>query len=177
MLTKSGEAENRALRHVADTMLLAARTAPKAKGADNLVAALAAGETKAALADEMRRIAETETGVAFFARDAANVDNSPYVVLIGTKSSPLGLNYCGYCGFADCAANAAAGAICAYNTHDLGIAVGSAVSVAADHRADNRVMFSVGRAALNLKLLGEDIRVCFGIPLSVSGKSPYYDRK
>lgn len=177
MLTKSGEAESRALRHVAEVMLLAARTAPKARGVDNLVTAIVVGKTKDALAAEMRRIAENETGVAFFARDAVNVDHSPYVILLGTKSKPMGLNYCGFCGFDNCQANAAAGAICAYNTHDLGIAVGSAVSVAASHRADNRVMFSVGRAALNLKLLGEDVRVCFGIPLSVTGKSPYYDRK
>ena len=58
---------------------------------------------------------------------------------------------------------------------DLGIAVGSAVSVAADMRIDNRVMFSVGKAAQSMKLLGECTRI-MGIPLSVSGKSPMFDR-
>ena len=60
---------------------------------------------------------------------------------------------------------------------DLGIAIGSAVSVAAAHHVDNRVMFSAGKAALNLKLF-DDSQVCiaYGIPLSVSGKSPFFDR-
>jgi uncharacterized ferredoxin-like protein len=59
---------------------------------------------------------------------------------------------------------------------DLGIAVGSAVSVAADHRIDNRVMFSVGRAALKLGLLPDDVVNCYGIPLSISSKSIFFDR-
>ncbi|MBN1837706.1 MAG: hypothetical protein JW820_17750, partial [Spirochaetales bacterium] len=34
-----------------------------------------------------------------------------------------------------------------------------------------------GRAALNLKTLGDEVRIAWGIPLSVSGKSPFFDRK
>jgi uncharacterized ferredoxin-like protein len=45
-----------------------------------------------------------------------------------------------------------------------------------DHRIDNRVMYTVGQAILEMKLLGEDVRIAFGIPLSVSGKSPFFDR-
>jgi uncharacterized ferredoxin-like protein len=60
--------------------------------------------------------------------------------------------------------------------NDLGIAIGSAVSVAADHRVDNRVMYSIGKAAKELKLLGEEASIIFGIPLSASGKSPFFDR-
>ena len=63
------------------------------------------------------------------------------------------------------------------NLTDLGIAVGSAVSIAADCRVDNRVMFSAGMAAKNLKILPEDVKICYGIPVSVSGKNPYFDRK
>ena len=76
----------------------------------------------------------------------------------------------------DCVANRKAGANCALKITDLGIAVGSAVSVAADHRFDNRVMFSVGKAAIALKYLPEDVRVAYGIPLSASGKSKFFDR-
>ena len=44
-------------------------------------------------------------------------------------------------------------------------------------RVDNRVMFSVGRAARSLGLLGASVTLVLGIPLSVSGKSPFFDRK
>jgi uncharacterized ferredoxin-like protein len=37
-------------------------------------------------------------------------------------------------------------------------------------------MFSVGKAAMELKYLPEDVRVAYGIPLAVSGKSVFYDR-
>jgi len=59
---------------------------------------------------------------------------------------------------------------------DLGIAVGSAVSVAADHRIDNRVMYSAGKGALRLGIFPEDIKIIWGIPLSAGAKSIYYDR-
>ena len=60
---------------------------------------------------------------------------------------------------------------------DVGIAIGSAAAAAADARVDNRVMFSVGRAARSLGLLGASVTLVLGIPLSVSGKSPFFDRK
>ena len=59
---------------------------------------------------------------------------------------------------------------------DLGIAVGSAVSIAADRRIDNRVFFTAGKAASRLGLLGE-AKLIMGIPLAVAGKSPFYDRE
>ena len=88
-----------------------------------------------------------------------------------------GLNTtCQFCGFQDCGTCTAQGGRCAYTAMDLGIAIGSAVSTAADRRADNRVLFSAGRAAMNLKLLGEEVCQAVGIPLSASGKSPFFDR-
>ena len=59
---------------------------------------------------------------------------------------------------------------------DLGIAIGSAVSVAEDARVDNRVMFSVGRSIMEMGILPENVKNIVGIPLSASGKSPYFDR-
>ena len=56
-------------------------------------------------------------------------------------------------------------------------AIGSAVGMAADCRVDSRVMFSVGKAAASLGLPSEKCQMVVGIPLSVSGKSPYFDRK
>ncbi|MDE7092874.1 MAG: ferredoxin domain-containing protein, partial [Muribaculaceae bacterium] len=66
---------------------------------------------------------------------------------------------------------------CAFNAVDTGIAVGSAVSVAADMRVDTRVMYSIGVAAMNLRLLGENVDLIFGIPLSCSSKNPFFDRQ
>ena len=68
------------------------------------------------------------------------------------------------------------GGRCAFNTIDLGIAIGSAVSIAADNRVDSRVMFSIGKVAEEMNYAeGEDI-IWEGIPISVSGKSPFFDR-
>ena len=67
--------------------------------------------------------------------------------------------------------------LCAWDAMDVGIAIGSSAAAAADARVDNRVMFSVGRAARSLGLLGASVTLVLGIPLSVSGKSPFFDRK
>lgn len=175
MIYNNIEAENNAAHRVAELMMAAARTAPKGHGIDNLAVIMIDGAEKDKLADEMRKIAK-ETGEDFLARDGGNIDASSVVVLLGVKNSPIGLSHCGFCGFGNCAGAVKAGANCAFNITDLGIAIGSAVSVAADHRFDNRVLFSAGKAALALGYLPEGVRVAFGIPLSASGKSIFFDR-
>lgn len=175
MIYNDIETEKKAAYHVAELMMAAARTAPKGCGEDSLVSIMIDGEEKAKLADRMRKIAE-ETGEAFHGRDGGNVDASHVVVVIGVRDGALGLNHCSFCGFENCAENRKAGANCAIKVTDLGIALGSAVSVAANHRFDNRIMFSVGKAAMELKYLPEDVRVAYGIPLAASGKSVFYDR-
>ncbi len=69
------------------------------------------------------------------------------------------------------------GGVCAFNSIDLGIAVGSAISIAADFHVDNRVMYSIGKASMDLGFFGKDVKQALGIPLSVTGKSPFFDRK
>ena len=169
------DAETRALRQVAELMCLAARTAPKAKGVDNLTTMVLEGEEKDQLTTQMRAIAK-ETELEFFERDAGNIDSAQVVVLLGTRVEPVDVPACGYCGFKNCDENRANNGICAYNTGDLGIAVGSAAAVAARHHADNRIMFTAGKAALRLELLGPDVRIAYGIPLSGAGKNPFFDR-
>ena len=168
--------EREGLLEVARKICIAARTAPKGKGADNLVTMVLTDAEKDEIALEMQRISE-ETGVAFFARDANCLRAAGALVLLGTKLKTRGIPNCGFCGFKDCAENEKNNGICAFNTGDLGIAIGSAVSVAADNRVDNRVFFSAGRAALNLKTLGPEVGIAYGIPLSVGGKSIFFDRK
>ena len=106
------------------------------------------------------------------------MDYADAVVLFGMEEQRRGLNGgCQYCHFADCADCAEKNGLCAWDAMDVGIAIGSAAAAAADARVDNRVMFSVGRAARSLGLLGTSVTLVLGIPLSVSGKSPFFDRK
>ncbi|MDT8308711.1 MAG: ferredoxin domain-containing protein, partial [Bacteroidales bacterium] len=56
-------------------------------------------------------------------------------------------------------------------------AVGSAISVAMDHRVDNRIMYTAGIAAVEMKMLGEAVKIAYGIPLSATSKNPFFDRK
>ncbi len=177
MITKSAEMEARAVDEIVELMALAARTAPKAKGVDNLVVIAVRAKVKDRLASEMHRIFKEDGGLPHFERDAGNVEKSAVVLLLGQRVKPLGPKPCGYCGFKDCDENIRNGGLCAISIGDLGIAIGSAVSVAAAHHADNRVMFSAGKAALNLDLFDDaEVRIAYGIPLSVSGKSPFFDR-
>jgi len=176
MFIDSQKAEEQSVLNLAYAVCAAARTAPKACGVDHLDAAILTGEDKKRVTDEMRRLGET-LDAPFFSRDADNVDASGAIVLIGVKYEPRGLNQiCGICGFANCDACAAAGATCVFTGVDLGIALGSAVSIAANAHIDNRIMFTIGKAASSLGLMGEH-KLIMGIPLSVSGKSPFFDRK
>lgn len=175
MIAKSQELEERGVMQVAELICLAARTAPKGRGVDNLVTLVVTGVQKDALAAEMRKIAK-ESGSQFFERDANCLDRSTAVVLLGQKVTVMGVSPCGYCGYPNCAENAKHDGMCAISIGDLGIAIGSAVSIASQHRVDNRVMFSIGRAALNLGYFEEAVKIAYGIPMSVSGKSPFFDR-
>lgn len=181
--------ELRAVRIVADLMALSARTAPKAKGDDTLVIRVAVGGELLALAEEMRTISE-QKNIKFFLRDADNVTISDACVLIGTHGEVTAGVNCGGCGYPTCREmlnafekreNGPDGTPfvapnCVLRITDLGIAVGSAVKTAAIHNVDNRVMYSAGVAALSLGWL-EDCTVAFGIPVSVTGKNPYFDRQ
>ena len=175
MITGREDAARSAAKVIAQKMVTAAITAPKACGVDDVEAVIVSGDDKDVLAGHMRNIAR-ETGEDFYARDAANVDNSFCVVLLWAKNEPIGLTNCGYCGFDNCGKNRKAGAICAFNSTDIGIAVGSAVSVAADNRIDNRVIFSAGKGAMRMNLFDDQVKICYGIPLSARSKSVFFDR-
>ena len=69
-----------------------------------------------------------------------------------------------------------AGGTCSFNVGDLGIAVGSAAAMAADFRIDNRIMYTAGKAAIELGMLGEDVKIAYGIPLAAKGKNPFFER-
>ena len=176
MIINSKTAEEKAILDAAYAICAAARTAPKACGIDTSETCIVTGTEKDTLSEEMRRLAK-ENNEPLFARDADNMDKSPAVVLVGVTEKPRGIgkmcSLCHYDGCGDCAEN---DGWCIFNYIDLGIALGSAVAKAADMRIDNRMMFTIGKAAAALSMLGDN-KCIMGIPLSVSGKSVFFDRK
>jgi uncharacterized ferredoxin-like protein len=164
------------LLEIAGLMLIAARTAPKGRGRDNIYGLVITGEDIQKLADKMTEIGNS-TAQSFFLRDAGNLAHASAVVLLGARVSPANLTNCGYCGHETCSNKEKfPDAPCAFNSLDLGIAIGSAVSVAANHHADNRVMFSAGKAALALGFFPADTRIALAIPLAAMAKNPFFDR-
>jgi uncharacterized ferredoxin-like protein len=177
--------ESEVLETLAKSILLAARTAPKARGIDDIVTALVEKDDIEVLASTMERLGD-EKGAGFthiFKRDAANLRNAGTAVLIGVKTSGASGFDCRACGFETCAEMLNRqkveaefkGPHCMFKYADLGIAVGAAAAKAKDFCIDNRVMYTVGAAARVSGLLDAD--VVFGIPLSVTGKNIFFDRK
>ena len=163
---------------VANLMALSARTAPKAVGKDYVVIEILEGKDIKRLGDGMVEYGR-ESGKTHFDRDGENVLQSSAVVLIGLKDAETaGLN-CGACGEEVCLQINAfdgefSGPQCAIRVLDMGIALGSAVKMASLMNVDNRIMYRIGVVARKLGLIDADMAM--GIPLSATGKSPYYDR-
>lgn len=179
--SESGERE--AILEAAKLMLIAARTAPKSGGIDDILTMIVHDKEKDAIAGKMEEIAE-ERKVQGFKRDAKNVRDSEAVILIGVHGNKsFGLN-CGACGYQNCRefdkdeknfGEDFVGPTCLFKTLDLGIALGSAVKTASMLNVDNRVMYRVGTAALKLNLMPE-ATIIMGIPVSAKGKNIYFDR-
>jgi uncharacterized ferredoxin-like protein len=183
----SSELESEGIRAGAAMMALAMRTAPKTRGIDALSTAVVLGPDLELLASAMEKKAEGKsTDLPGFRRDANNVRNAAAVLLVGVKRDPkrieLPLN-CGACGYGSCAQLVASGAregedftgpTCIFQAVDLGIALGSAAKLAAEMGIDNRIMYTAGAAARDLGLLDSDMII--GIPLSATGKNPFFDR-
>ena len=175
-MKRSAELEKEAILATARHMAAAARTAPKGRGIDNIEILVIDDEpTKKKLISEMSEISRKENKPSF-ERDAGSIPESHAMVVIGVRSNPAGLD-CGFCGYGTCEGLKKTNGVCAFNSIDLGIAVTSAVSVASRFHIDNRIMYSIGRASLTLGMFGKDVRQALGIPLSATGKNPYFDRK
>lgn len=179
MIYESRQMEEQAVLRTAARMCAAARTAPKGKGMDFIVTKVLTGAEKDALADKMEEVSDREFREgesSWYGRDAGNVRAAQALVLIGVRETYRGIAHCGFCGFSDCGACKKAGGNCAFAYLDLGIALSSAAMAAASEQVDNRIMFSVAKAAAEMGY--EDGPVLWhGIPLSVSGKNIFFDRK
>lgn len=171
ILNEREDRKERAL-HVAQHMITAARTAPTTRGNDLLEMAIVVGDDIQKLSQEMLNL-QYRGGQYSFERDSGNIQAAQCVVIIGTREKVQALN-CGHCGFITCGSKPQ-GVPCVFNSFDVGIAIGSAVAMAADMRVDTRVMFSAGLAAQKLHLL-PDCSMVMAIPVSISSKNPFFDR-
>ncbi len=169
------------IESLANTILVAARTAPKGKGVDDIVTFLLNEADRMQLADKMEELSEIKE-MKFLIRDAKNIRDADSLILIGLKSSGVSSLNCGACGFKTCKEMLEqkevkvefTGPHCMIKYMDLGIAVGSAVSKAKDLCIDNRVLYSAGAAACYFDMIDAD--VAMAIPLSVKGKNIFFDR-
>lgn len=161
---------------VVKRMVTAAVTAPKAKGIRNMYTAIITGSDIIPIAVKMEQMA-LEFDVPSFHRDAQNIKQCDAMVLLGTAIQSINLKKCGMCGFANCAEkNKHSTVPCVFNTGDLGIALGSAVSIAMDNRIDNRIMYTVGQAVKELDIFPENVSIIYAIPLKASSKNIFFDR-
>ena len=184
---KNKQVESDAVMTAAALMAVGARTAPKARGMDATESMILDGDDLEELAIAMEHKGEGKEPYlsAVFARDAKNVRNASCVLLVGVMGNPKKIEQpldCGACGYGTCErmnkvrkqSKDFNGPSCIFQVLDLGIALGSAVKLASELNVDNRIMYTIGAAAKELRMLDSDLIV--GIPLSVTGKSPYFDR-
>lgn len=151
MIIDSSVAEGEVLLNVAKLMVASARTAPKTRGEDTVRTAILTGEDKEKLARVMEQMGRT--------RDAGNVRDAGAVVLIGVEFGSSSNEWWPL----------------KAKLIDLGIALGSAVKMASDLNVDNRIMYSVGSAAMKMGIMKAD--EIQGIPISIKGKNIFFDRK
>jgi uncharacterized ferredoxin-like protein len=179
------------MKHVAtlaaNLMAASARTAPKAAGKDFLEIVVITEETDLKrIAQAMKDYAPKSTNEAYWLRDADNIEHSEALLLVGIKKFQAAGYDCGACGFPTCVElekerqptdkeMGYTGPHCAMRIMDIGVALASAAKTAALLNIDNRVQQRVGAAARALGLI--DAEVVMGVPVSISGKSIYYDRK
>jgi uncharacterized ferredoxin-like protein len=179
--------EKEAARAAASLMAASARTAPKGRGLDSIETLVLDGDDLEKLARGMESKAEKLPAhlAPILRRDAKNVRVAQCVVLIGVRGGPKKPEApfdCGACGYGSCAkllqtpksGRDFSGPVCIFQALDLGIALGSAVKIAGELNMDSRIMYTIGISAKEMNLIDAD--VIMGIPLSVSGKSPFFDR-
>ena len=87
-MKNSNELEKAAIKDVAEFMAVAARTAPKTRGIDNIeVIAIDDEATKKRLTEKMKDISKKEARPGF-ERDANSITDSPVILVIGVRNNP-----------------------------------------------------------------------------------------
>lgn len=168
-------------------MAASARTAPKAGGKDFMeIVVITKEDDLKKIAAAMKEYASKSTNEAYWLRDASNIENSQSLLLVGL-SKPVTAGYdCGGCGYLTCAEfeknrqmeekeMGYSGPHCVMRMIDIGVALSSAAKTASLLNVDNRVQQRVGAAAKALGYIKGE--VVMGIPVSITGKSIYFDRQ
>lgn len=175
-----------AIRTAITLMAASARTAPKAGGKDFMeIVVITKEDDFAKIAASMKEYAPRSTNEAFWLRDASNIEKSEGVLLVGLAKSVTAGYDCGACGYPTCKEFEAgrvltakemgySGPHCVMRMIDIGVAICSAAKTAGLLNIDNRVQQRVGATAKALGFITAE--VVLGIPVSISGKSIYFDR-
>jgi uncharacterized ferredoxin-like protein len=150
-------------------------SAPKAGGKDDVFIANISDKNQ--IQQILKKMVEisNRTEFSFYKRDALTCENIEHIVFVGAKKYYYNYN-CGFCGFDTCDACKQNGAYCALTITDCGIALGSLVKLASILGIDNRIMLSIGKAAIELGII-KDVFSVYGVPLYVSPKNIFFDRK
>ncbi len=171
MIYKEEDLKKSAILQSISLVTAAIRTAPKAIGLNPIAILVLTEEDKDRLADKMATYEKHP-----FPRDSRNVKDADAIILVGAKTLYIRLD-CGLCGYPDCKTSENNGGPCIFNTIDLGIALGSAVSTLADLKIDNRIMYTPGIAAIDMGLFPKEYNIVMGIPLKIESKNIFFDRK
>lgn len=152
------------LRRIAIAAIGKAKTAPKAKGVDNLVYGILEKEDIKLVYEKMIEIGKRDD-ITFFIRDANNIQFTKFIIFIAVldKNSP---SYIKVKGLEDTKTDYI----------NLGIAIGGCLDVINTFGCDTRVMWSIGQALKELDILKKEVSEILTLPLSLTEKNPFFDR-
>jgi len=184
------EAANEHMLEVAKACAAAAAKAPTLTGHLNLRMEILTGEDLEPMIQVLETLGKTS---AFQLHDATafraykNEGLLPPVLLLGADLTQPPLWNCGGCGFPTCGEYlkyvsknkgvgvGAYGPTCLWKVIDLGIAADHACACAAQHRAEARIMFSIGAVSMFLGRL-EGCSFVLGLPIGPVGQNRWFDR-
>jgi uncharacterized ferredoxin-like protein len=184
------EAANEHMLEVAKACAAAAAKAQTLTGRLNLRMEILTGEDLEPMIQVLETLGKTS---AFQLQDATafraykNDGVLPPVLLLGADLTQPPLWNCGGCGFPTCGEYlkyvsknkgvgiGAYGPSCLWKVIDLGIACDHACACAAQHRAEARIMFSIGAVSMFLGRL-EGCSFLLGLPIGPVGQNRWFDR-
>jgi uncharacterized ferredoxin-like protein len=184
------EAANEHMLIVAKACAAAAAKAPTLTGKLGLRMEILTGEDLEPMIQVLETLGKTS---AFQLQDATafraykNDGVLPPVLLLGADLTQPPLWNCGGCGFPTCGEYlkyvsknkgvgiGAYGPSCLWKVIDLGIACDHACACAAQHRAEARIMFSIGAVSMFLGRL-EGCSFLLGLPIGPVGQNRWFDR-
>jgi len=184
------EAANEYMLEVAKACAAAAAKAPTLTGRLNLRMEILTGEDLEPMIQVLETLGKTS---AFQLHDATafraykNEGLLPPVLLLGADLTQPPLWNCGGCGFPTCGEYlkyvsknkgvgiGAYGPTCLWKVIDLGVAADYACACAAQHRAEARIMFSIGAVSMFLGRL-EGCSFVLGLPIGPVGQNRWFDR-